>query len=230
MIYLQKVRARIVKRFSLYKQREKDEVGDVNFEELKQDLQMVRFEMLNDLKRSREETIRMVSQLHTGVALIGEEIYRGQDNEASRKFMEYHELTETGFYDGNSQKNASSDPHSPSISHEATDLTRNKIKLSNEKKHANDTNKNSLGSSLDKQSQSTLENVGVNLIKSNSFPACGETIQNSQKCSSNLSETRIEFEAINNGNSNKIPTFTSMNVLDAINEEENCNVVNSCHK
>ena len=46
---------RIVKRFLLHKQRETDEVGETDFEELKQDLQMVRYEMINDLKKSREE-------------------------------------------------------------------------------------------------------------------------------------------------------------------------------
>lgn len=62
---------RIVKRFLLHKQRETDEVGEADFDELKQDLQMVRYEMLNDLKRYREENNRNISLIHSGIVLLG---------------------------------------------------------------------------------------------------------------------------------------------------------------
>jgi hypothetical protein len=80
---------RIVKRFLLHKQRETDDFGEADFEELKQDLQMVRFEMMNDLKRSREETARLVNHINYGVCLIGEEIFRDSQNENSKKFREF---------------------------------------------------------------------------------------------------------------------------------------------
>ena len=63
---------RIVKRFLLHKQRETDEVGETDFDELKQDLQMVRYEMSNDLKRYREENYRLISHIHNGILLLGE--------------------------------------------------------------------------------------------------------------------------------------------------------------
>ncbi len=62
---------RIVKRFLLHKQREKDEVGEADFDELKQDLQMVRYEMNNDLKRYREENYRLFTHIHSGIVLLG---------------------------------------------------------------------------------------------------------------------------------------------------------------
>jgi hypothetical protein len=67
---------RIVKRFLLHKQRESDEVGEADFDELKQDLQMVRYEMLNDMKRVREDTTRLVSHLTHGLSLLGDEIFK----------------------------------------------------------------------------------------------------------------------------------------------------------
>jgi hypothetical protein len=62
---------RIVKRFLLHKQRETDEVSEADFDELKQDLQMVRYEMLNDLKRYREENYRLIAHIHDGILLLG---------------------------------------------------------------------------------------------------------------------------------------------------------------
>lgn len=80
---------RIVKRFLLHKQRESDNVGEADFEELKQDLQMVRFEMLNDLKRSRDETSRMITTIHAGLVLIGEEMFVNSTSENSTRFKEF---------------------------------------------------------------------------------------------------------------------------------------------
>ena len=81
---------RIVKRFLLHKQRESDDVKENNFEELKQDLQMVRFEMLNDIKKSEEETLKYISLIHNGVAIIGEEMLKDVDDAViSSKFKEF---------------------------------------------------------------------------------------------------------------------------------------------
>jgi hypothetical protein len=83
---------RIVKRFLLHKQRESDEIGEMDFDELKQDLQMIRFELLNDLRQSSEQTTRLVAQLQAGLALIGEEVLRNSanGNDALNKFRDYN--------------------------------------------------------------------------------------------------------------------------------------------
>lgn len=202
--------------------------------------------MLNDLKRSREETIRLVSQIQAGVVLLGEEIYRGQDTEASRKFLEYkaydHELSETGLYDGNHQKNANSSSQSPSISNskrqtfqisasspsifEATDLARNRgnsSKLGYDKKQANDSNINSLGSSMD--TQSTGETAATDMIQSGSSVAYGELNEGYSKA---LSETQIEFVVISNENTDKTATNNELHVINE--EEEISNASSSYHK
>lgn len=88
---LKKVMQRIVKRFLLHKQRESDEVGEADFDELKQDLQMVRFEMLNDLKRSRDDTNRLISTMQAGLIIIGDEVFGGSklSSENSLRFKEF---------------------------------------------------------------------------------------------------------------------------------------------
>jgi hypothetical protein len=80
---------RIVKRFLLHKQRETDEVGDVDFEELKQDLQMVRYEMMNDLKRNRDETLRFVSQIQTGLLIMSDEFFKDSSSDNAIRYREF---------------------------------------------------------------------------------------------------------------------------------------------
>lgn len=80
---------RIVKRFLLHKQRESDEIGEIDFAELKQDLQMVRFELLNDLKRFRDGNSRFMSHLTNGISIIGDEVFRGMKNENTDRFAEF---------------------------------------------------------------------------------------------------------------------------------------------
>jgi hypothetical protein len=89
---------RIVKRFLLHKQRETDEVGETDFEELKQDLQMVRYEMINDLKKSREETLRLIHHISSGLIIIGDELFLSKESLNSNKFKEFS-ATEFEFYD-----------------------------------------------------------------------------------------------------------------------------------
>jgi hypothetical protein len=79
---------RIVKRFLLHKQRESDEVGEADFDELKQDLQMVRFEMLNDLKRQHNETLNVVANMQAGLILMGDELFKDSKSESALKFRE----------------------------------------------------------------------------------------------------------------------------------------------
>ena len=80
---------RIVKRFLLHKQRENDDIGELDFDELKQDLQMVRYEMNKDLKKSIDETLILIHHISTGLIIIGDEIFSRKDNENSNKFKEY---------------------------------------------------------------------------------------------------------------------------------------------
>ena len=63
---------RIAKRFLLHNHREKEEVKESDFDELKQEVQMVRFEMGNELLLIKDNLARYANMLHTGMSLLGE--------------------------------------------------------------------------------------------------------------------------------------------------------------
>ena len=68
-----KVIDRIRKRFLLHKQREEqEEIRERDFEELKQDIQMLRFELLNRMDDVRDDLSAHGQLLNQGVVLIGE--------------------------------------------------------------------------------------------------------------------------------------------------------------
>lgn len=68
-----KVMERVIKRFLLHKQREEqDEIREGDFEELKQDIQMLRFEMMNRLEETRDDLAKNSLLLNEGVLVVGE--------------------------------------------------------------------------------------------------------------------------------------------------------------
>jgi hypothetical protein len=81
---------RIVKRFLLHSQRESDNAFEREFEELKQDLQTIRYEMLNDLRKSKEQNMQNVFLLHSGLSIIGEELFSySKNSDIALKFGDY---------------------------------------------------------------------------------------------------------------------------------------------
>jgi hypothetical protein len=91
---LKKVMQRIVKRFLLHKQRESDEINEFDLDELKQDLQMIRYEMNNDSKRAREEIKELLTFMNGGIKLIGEYVFQNtkeinHNDDLVKKFAEY---------------------------------------------------------------------------------------------------------------------------------------------
>lgn len=86
-----KVMERVAKRFLLHNNRENEEVKESDFDELKQDVQMARFEMLSDMRRSRENIIRYSSILHKGISLIGERFFNNEEiqSEFIKKYKQF---------------------------------------------------------------------------------------------------------------------------------------------
>jgi hypothetical protein len=82
---------RIVKRFLLHNQRENDESKEVDLSELKQDLQMIRYEFNNDERRSKEELKSLLNHIDSGIKIIGQHVFRNSTNgdELSLKFLNY---------------------------------------------------------------------------------------------------------------------------------------------
>lgn len=88
---------RIVKRFLLHNQRDSadDAVGELEIDELKQDIQSVRFEMANDLQRIREDTLRLSTHLSVALSAIGDEIFKNSansDNNANKFKNEFRNV------------------------------------------------------------------------------------------------------------------------------------------
>lgn len=68
-----KVMSRVIKRFLLHKQREEqEEIREGDFDELKQDIQMLRIEMLHRLDETRESLVKNTNVLNEGVITVGD--------------------------------------------------------------------------------------------------------------------------------------------------------------
>jgi hypothetical protein len=93
-----KVMERVIKRFLLHKQREEqDEIREGDFEELKQDIQMLRFEMLNRLDETRDDLCKSSHLLNEGVLIVGE-LLSSLINDSNPLIKENFHLFKKGFY------------------------------------------------------------------------------------------------------------------------------------
>lgn len=198
---------RIIKRFLLHKQRESDDVNEMEFSELKQDLQMVRYEMLNDLKRSRDETSRLISQLANGLVIIGDEMFKDSLSENMRKFKEFRALDYdfVNNIDDSKLENLSTIKETASEPALNNKASLNHIKIEEKGNNNGTSSIDSLGSSTDTQSSGTEQNTDVVQISPNS-------------------ETDANFSNSTNGaldlTDNQKLKNLSMNELHVINEED----------
>lgn len=65
---------RVVKRYLMHNQGEVDDLKQSECEEIKQDMQLMRYEIKNDMKKSREDTIRNMLIINNGMQFIAEEL------------------------------------------------------------------------------------------------------------------------------------------------------------
>jgi hypothetical protein len=63
---------RVVKRFLLHNNRENEEIKESDFDELKQDVQTVRFEVINDLNDLRGNANEFANMVHNGIVAMSE--------------------------------------------------------------------------------------------------------------------------------------------------------------
>ena len=81
---------RVAKRFLLHSKRETEEVKESDFDELKQDVQMVRAEMLNDMRIAKENLLRYTTLLHKGLSVLGECFFKNEpDSGIVSKFRKF---------------------------------------------------------------------------------------------------------------------------------------------
>lgn len=83
---------RVAKRFLLHNKREREDVKESDFEELKQDMQMIRHELNNDVTLFSVNLINYTAMLHRGICMLGEFFYCRSDeaaNEVSTRFKHF---------------------------------------------------------------------------------------------------------------------------------------------
>ena len=93
---------RVVKRFLMHNQGDSDDPKQNEFDELKQDLQVMRYEILNDMKKSREENNRNMHIINAGMEFVAEEMMKSNsedlneiDKATFRQFLRYKEVLNT---------------------------------------------------------------------------------------------------------------------------------------
>lgn len=112
---------RVVKRFLLHNNRETEDIRESDFDELKQDVQMVRFESLNSLRQNKEDAVRYTSILHNGLSILGEFVCQSMQNSDIlanlRDFQQYEKKLDEEFDDySDSSKQTNSQFNSKGVS------------------------------------------------------------------------------------------------------------------
>ena len=69
---------RVVKRFLMHNQNEVDPKQN-EFDGLKQDIQLIRYEMMNDVKKAKEENYRNMQIASSGLEFLAEEIVQSNE-------------------------------------------------------------------------------------------------------------------------------------------------------
>lgn len=65
---------RVIKRYLMHNQGEVDDLKQNEFDEIKQDMQLMRYEIKIDMKKSREDCIRNIFIVNNGIQFIAEEL------------------------------------------------------------------------------------------------------------------------------------------------------------
>ena len=82
---------RVIKRYLMHNQGDSDDPKQNEFDDVKQDLQTLRYEIINDMKKTREDNARNMSIINGGLQFVSEEILNNnKDNQQS--YFRYKEL------------------------------------------------------------------------------------------------------------------------------------------
>ena len=167
---------------------------------------MVRYEMINDLKKSREETLRLIHHISSGLIIIGDELFSSKDSSNANKFKEFSS-TEFEFYDNFTELKL----NEPSTSKDPNNNSTNMLNVKNcNPKRDNTANLDSLGSSSDTQSANSEPNTEI--VQVNSSPS-SET----DSILNNLKPSPI-IDLTNNKKLNVL-TNSSIKELESVREE-----------
>lgn len=82
---------RVIKRYLMHNQGDSDDPKQNEFDDIKQDLQTLRYEVINDMKKTREDNSRNMNIINGGLQFVSEEILNNnKDNQQS--YLKYREL------------------------------------------------------------------------------------------------------------------------------------------
>ena len=94
ILILKIVMERVAKRFLLHNSREREDVKESDFDELKQDMQMVRYELVSDVNTFAKNILNYTAMLHRGISLLGEHFFQKDSNcETSDRYKLFQEHT-----------------------------------------------------------------------------------------------------------------------------------------
>jgi hypothetical protein len=122
---------RIVKRFLLHNQSE-SHGSKKGFIEFKQDLQLCRYEVLNGMKRKKNDSVIIQHLVHAGLNILGDEIFSKKKSKYSelnrQRFTKYKNITSEMFLQDNQFLTIGSKNENSSSGSENDELTSTKPK------------------------------------------------------------------------------------------------------
>lgn len=85
---------RVIKRYFMHNQGDSDDLKQNEYDDLRTELQLMKFDMLNDLKCSRDDTEFSMNSINTGMEFVSEEIlnclinkYKLNDNQKDNQII-----------------------------------------------------------------------------------------------------------------------------------------------
>jgi len=82
---------RVIKRYLMHNQGDSDDPKQNEFDDIKQDLQTLRYEIINDMKKTREDNSRNMNIINGGLQFVSEEILNNNKGN-QQSFFRYREL------------------------------------------------------------------------------------------------------------------------------------------
>ena len=97
---------RVVKRFLMHNQTDADDPKQNEYDSFKQDLSAIRYEMMNDMKKSKEENLKNMNLINTGLEFVAEELVKCNQISHSPKshYSRYKELINENTNEGKSSQ------------------------------------------------------------------------------------------------------------------------------
>lgn len=147
---------RVVKRYLMHNQGDSEDPKQNDFDELKQDLQQIKYEIVNDMKKSREDSIRNAFIINNGIQFLAEELLAFSVD----KKMESTLAISSCCSDGNGTTSNGNNASSINSSERRTSLNKfRELVMANKSLFKSSSTLNSLENKVDKNRMKTVNNI-----------------------------------------------------------------------